>query len=216
MHRSKTFSKRNGLKLFILSLACLLFAGFGWSSRINLSKFSEPRDKNESVDYGDLETARAAFVEAYPVFMSPRCANCHPAGDVPTQGDMMLLHTQGITRGKDGKGVYGMKCTTCHQKENLDGDHLPPGVSTEWHMPPADMKMVFQGRTAKQLCLQLKDPKQNGGRKTPEEAINHLEEDPIVHWGWSPGNGRTTPPLSYEVFLAKMKEWAGNGGTCPE
>jgi hypothetical protein len=71
-------------------------------------------------------------------------------------------------------------------EENMDGDHLPPGVSTEWHAA-ADMKMVFRAELQTALPP-AKGSKQNGGRKTPEEAINHLEED-IVQWGWSPGHG---------------------------
>ena len=83
-------------------------------------------------------------------------------------------------------------------------------------MPPTDQKMVFQGLTAGQLCRQLKDPKKNGGRKTPKEAIHHLEADPLVTWAWAPGNGRTLPPMSYEDFMKNMNDWVNNGGACPE
>ncbi|MEO8043168.1 MAG: hypothetical protein ABI646_11200, partial [Acidobacteriota bacterium] len=119
--------------------------------------------------------------------------------------------------GKDGKGVYGQKCTTCHQNENLEGAHLPPGTSKDWHMPPADMKMIFQGRTAAQLCRQFKDPKQNGGHKTAREAMEHIQkQDPLVMWGWEPGNGRTLPPMTFQAFSAKVEEWVANGAVCPE
>lgn len=211
------FSKRNALKLAIVGIACFAFAGFAWTGG---------RLSGESVDntfVGSLsetetenpEVAAAAFNDASKVFFSARCANCHPATDVPTQGDAMTPHAQGVTRGKEGKGVYGMKCNTCHQAENLEGDHMPPGVPN-WHMPPADQKMVFQGLTAGQLCRQLKDPTKNGGRKTAKEAIHHLEEDPLVHWGWTPGNGRAVPPMSYEDFMTKMNAWVDNGAACPE
>ncbi|MEZ5427994.1 MAG: hypothetical protein R2747_17110 [Pyrinomonadaceae bacterium] len=215
MRKTENLSNRTGVKLFLIGAMCLLFAGFAWSGK------NSPAGDDQAVRAAaerepNPELAKAAFSEAFKVFASPRCANCHPAGDVPTQGDEMALHAQGVTRGADGKGKYGMKCATCHQSENLEGDHMPPGVSTGWHMPPADMKMVFQGLTAGQLCRQLKDPKMNGGRKTLEEAIEHLEKDPLVHWGWKPGNGRTTPPLSYEEFMKNIHEWVENGGDCPE
>jgi hypothetical protein len=32
--------------------------------------------------------------------MSPRCMNCHPAGDVPLQGDDSHIHTMLPQRGK--------------------------------------------------------------------------------------------------------------------
>ncbi len=91
---------------------------------------------------------------------------------------------------------------------------MPPGVRN-WHMPPAQMKMVFEGKSAGELCRQLKDPKQNGGH-SGEDAIEHLESDPLVHWGWSPGDGRSTPALSHADFVRQMQEWVRNGAACPE
>ena len=139
------------LKLIVLGFVCLLFVGIAWSSR-TVIEVAEPEivEPVSLAVIGDSERSRQAFLEAYTVFMSPRCANCHPAADVPTQGDDMSPHTMAVTRGKDGKGVYGQTCTTCHQKENLEGEHMPPGTSVDWHMPPENMKMVFQGRTAAQ------------------------------------------------------------------
>src|SRR5262249_58451043 len=40
-----------------------------------------------AADREDPARARNAFTKAYPVFMHPRCQNCHPAGDTPLQGD---------------------------------------------------------------------------------------------------------------------------------
>jgi len=213
MKKTEKMLNRNIFKLFVIGAACLLFVGFAWSSS---ARKNANEDSSVSVNLETKEElSKAAFSEAYKVFMSPRCANCHPGGDVPTQNDAMTLHAQGVVRGKDGKGKYGMTCTTCHQSENLEGEHMPPGVAN-WHMPPEDMKMVFQGRTAKQLCEQLKNPKENGGRKTLAEAVEHLEKDPLVHWGWSPGNGRSVPPLSYEDFMKNIHAWVENGGACPD
>ena len=76
--------------------------------------------------------------------------------------------------------------------------------------------MPFQGVTASQLCKNLKDPKTNGGGKTLKEAVHHVETDPLVMWAWSPGEGRTLPPLSHADFVAKLNEWINNGGACPE
>lgn len=159
--------------------------------------------------------ARAAFNDAVKVFFSARCSNCHPAGDTPTQGDKMTPHAMGVVRGTDGKGAPEQRCTTCHQEMNLEGEGLPPGAPN-WHMPPADHKMPFQGVTAAQLCKNLKDPKTNGGRKSLKEAVHHIETDPLVMWAWSPGEGRTLPPMNHADFVAKLNEWIDNGGACPE
>ncbi|MBC7899734.1 MAG: hypothetical protein H7070_06735 [Saprospiraceae bacterium] len=213
------FSARTGLKLFVIGAACLLLAGFAWSNgAFKQIAVSEPVEAREfPSNLNDPEKAKAAFNDVAAVFFSARCANCHPAGDIPTQGDEMIPHTMNVTRGKEGKGVYGQTCTTCHQNENLAGDHMPPGTSKDWHMPPADQKMVFQGLTAGQLCRNFKDPSKNGGHKTLREAMDHIQKkDPLVTWAWDPGNGRTMPPMSFEEFSAKVEEWVSSGGACPE
>jgi len=193
-----------------------LSAIFVWSGRYGQVRHVEASGtETRTATADDPVKARGAFNEAYKVFASPRCSNCHPAGDTPTQGDEHRVHDQGVTRGPDGKGPAGMTCSTCHQEENLDGEGLPPGAPN-WHMPPPGNKMVFQGMTAAKLCEQLKDPARNGGRKTLKESIHHIEVDPLVGWAWNPGNGRTTPPLSKADLLKKLNEWIDNGAACPE
>jgi cytochrome c5 len=162
----------------------------------------------------DAAAAQAAFNRAWTVFVSPRCRNCHPSGDAPLQGDDGHVHIQDVKRGSDGKGVYGMKCSTCHQAANLPGANMPPG-NPKWSLPPANMKMVIQGETAGQFCLRLKDPAENGNR-TLAQIIQHVSSDELVGWGWSPGEGRTLPPLSRPEFVAAMKAWVDNGAACPQ
>jgi hypothetical protein len=161
----------------------------------------------------DDAAAREAFRAAYTVLMHPRCMNCHPAGDAPLQGDDSHVHIQNVKRGANGHGKYGMKCQTCHQDKNLPGANMPPGVP-DWHMPRPEMKLVFERKSAGELCRQMKDPLHNGG-KSLRDVIDHFET-PLVFWAWSPGDGRTTPPLSHDDFVRKMREWVDKGGACPE
>ena len=154
-----------------------------------------------------------AFMGVYKVLMSPRCMNCHPAGDAPLQGDDSHVHTMNVQRGVDGHGVYALKCQNCHQPQNVPGLHTPPG-NPKWALPPADMKMVFQGRTPRQLARQLLDPKQNGG-KTKQQLIDHATSDEIVLGGWDPGEGRTLPPMSHAAFAKLFKTWIDKGAYLP-
>lgn len=170
------------------------------------------QEKTQADKIREKESAEA-FKEAYKVLMHPRCMNCHPSGDAPLQGDDSHIHTQNVTRGKDGKGVYAMKCSNCHQKENTAGLNMPPG-NPNWHLPPANMKMVFQGKTPAQLAAQFKDRKQTG--KTLEEMLHHVEEDKLVLGGWDPGEGRTKPPLSHAEFASKFREWIEKGAAIPK
>ena len=167
-----------------------------------------------SAQAGDATAARAAFLAAYPVFMHPRCMNCHPVGNQPLQGDDSRPHAQNVQRAADGKGKYALKCTNCHQPDNTPGLNMPPGVPS-WHMLPANMRMIFEGRSAAQLCRQMKDPKQNGG-KTLAQIVTHVSEDKLVLWGWSPGDGRTTPPGTHAEFARNIEVWVKNGAACPD
>ena len=155
-----------------------------------------------------------AFLRAYPVFMHPRCMNCHPAGDAPLQGDASLVHAQNVQRGRDGRGLYALKCSACHQEANVDGLHMPPG-NPNWHLPPADMPMVFQGRSPRELAEQLKDPKRNGGKTLPE-ILHHVEHDGLVTGCWNPGDGRTKPPMSHADFAKAFRDWVESGAEVPE
>lgn len=153
-----------------------------------------------------------AFLKVYSVLMHPRCMNCHPSGDVPLQGEDSHLHEMLPKRGKDGKGLYAMKCANCHQPENTPGLHSPPG-NPNWHLPPADMKMVFEGRTAHELAKQLLDRKQNGN-KDIKKLIEHADDE-LVLAGWNPGEGLQKPPISHAEFKKAMITWLEKGAYIP-
>jgi cytochrome c5 len=207
-----------GLVLLLILAACLPTlaqqqAALAASSN-SLHAASAASTAAGSAYKSDTAAAQAAFNRAWTVFESPRCRNCHPSGDAPLQGDDGHVHIQDVKRGPDGQGVYGMKCSTCHQAANLPGDNTPPG-NPKWSLPPANMKMVIQGETAGQFCRQLKDPAKNGHR-TLAQIIEHVSSDDLVGWGWNPGDGRTLPPLSRPEFVAAMNIWVDNGAACPQ
>ena len=162
----------------------------------------------------DKAASQKAFLAVYKVLMSPRCMNCHPSGDAPLQGDDSHPHAQNVQRGAEGKGVYALKCTNCHQPQNTPGENMPPG-NPKWALPPASTKMVFQGRTPRQLAAQLLDPKLNGGR-TKQQLIDHVTSDTLVLWGWHPGDGPTLPPLNHAEFAKQFKRWIDKGAYLPD
>ena len=153
-----------------------------------------------------------AFEQVYTVLMSPRCMNCHPSGDRPLQGDDSHIHTMNVQRGKDGTGLYALKCSNCHQPENTLGLHTPPG-NPKWKLPPADMKMVFQGRSAHDLALQIMDYNRNG-HKNKAQLLEHAR-DTLVKAGWNMGGDRTPPPLQYDEFVKVWDTWINKGGYAP-
>ncbi len=155
------------------------------------------------------QTAADPFPEIARVLQSPRCMNCHPAGDAPLQGDESRPHDQNIKRIFES---LGGSCTSCHQDRALPGAHLPPGAP-HWRMPPAATPMVFQGKTEAALCADLQDPAQNGQRSL-EELVHHVDTDPLVLWAFDPGGERTPPPITHEALVALMNEWVALGAPC--
>ena len=176
-----------------------------------IHKASYGKIKSDSVKKDSVASVMA-FKDVYSVLMSPRCLNCHPKGDVPLQGDDSHLHSMMPKRGKDGKGLFAMKCTNCHQPANSAGVHTPPG-NAEWQLPPADMKMVFEGKTPHQLAKQLIDPATNG-HKDLQKLITHAD-DGLVLGAWNPGEGRTLPPLTHAQFKKAFLTWLTTGAFAP-
>ncbi|WP_157523827.1 hypothetical protein [Mucilaginibacter ginkgonis] len=193
-------------KLSVIVILLFLLAGVVGLSFTNGPAAPKPNIKKDSV------ASVKAFMGVYKVLMSPRCMNCHPNGDVPLQGEDSHLHTMNVKRGVDGKGVYALKCSNCHQPTNTPGLHTPPG-NPNWHLPPANMRMVFQGRTPRQLAKQIIDPNKNG-HKDMKALIAHAD-DGLVLAGWNPGEGRKLPPLSHAEFKRLWLIWLNNGAYAP-
>jgi len=156
------------------------------------------------------ERAVAIFAEAGKVLQHPRCVNCHPAGNRPTQGNDGHPHQPLVVRGEDGLGAIGMRCTTCHGQANFDPGGVPGNPM--WHIAP--IEMAWQGKSLGQICEQIKDTKRNGG-KTMADLVHHMGEDPLVGWGWKPGAGREPAPGTQEEFGELIKAWVELGGACP-
>ena len=202
------------LVLFVIVLTAVAMAPIlQLQNETDLSNETEFVGEMLAMPKKDSVKSVKAFMDVYKVLMSPRCMNCHPAGDVPLQGDDSHLHTMLPRRGKEGKGLYAMKCMNCHQPTNTAGLNAPPG-NPEWHLPPADMQMVFQGKTAHELAKQIVDPKLNG-HKNLNQLIEHAS-DTLVLWGWNPGEGRTKPPLTYDEFKKAWITWIETGAYAPK
>jgi hypothetical protein len=154
----------------------------------------------------------ALFQEAGKVIQSPRCMNCHPATERPTQTDKMRPHIPLVVRGDGGVGAAGgLACSTCHHEANFDAAGVPG--NPKWALAPVEM--AWQGKTLGQICVQIKDKQRNGG-KDMAALIKHMAEDELVGWGWHPGGSRTPAPGTQKQFGELIKAWADAGAACPK
>ena len=156
----------------------------------------------------------AIFTEMGKVIQHPRCLNCHPRNDRPTQGNGRP-HSPPVQRGPAGIGVAGMECTVCHGPANVpfaNGRGSIPGHPT-WHLAPSEM--AWQGVSLRGICEQLKDRKRNGGMSLAE-LQHHNAEDSLVGWGWDPGLGRAPAPGTQKLFGELTQAWIDAGAACPK
>jgi len=152
----------------------------------------------------------ALFAEVGKVIQHPRCMNCHPAGDRPTQTNAMRPHMPWVVRSDSGMGAPGLRCQTCHHDANFDPANVPG--NPKWQLAP--IEMAWQGKSLSQICAQIKDPKRNGGKDMPA-LIHHMAEDDLVGWGWKPGGNRTPVPGTQKQFGELFAAWAASGAYCP-
>lgn len=158
----------------------------------------------------------ALLTEAGKVIQGPRCLNCHPAKREPTQGNDLHAHLPRINAGESGVGVSGLLCMSCHGAANTTT--LASSIASipgqpNWALAPASM--TWQGKSLREICLQLKDVRRNGGRSL-SKIQEHMATDPLVGWAWQPGEGRTPAPGTQDQFGALIKAWISTGAHCPQ
>lgn len=167
--------------------------------------------RHDALAVAGVDSAREAFGTVFEVLQHPRCLNCHPDGDRPLQHADARPHAMNVVRGADDRGAPGMRCDGCHGKGNLALENLPPGVSSGWRLAPR--AMVFEGLSPRELAEMLTDPERS--HMSPEEMLEHVDHDPLVQWGWSPGPGREPVPVPHAEFVAAFRTWIEGGMPAP-
>ncbi len=175
-------------------------------------------------DSVSIEEGLDAWSRVYEVASHPRCANCHtgpsdrPMWTGPTYGEPRQ-HGMNIQAGDSRMGVEFLQCSACHTTKDADWDnanavpHAAPRVAMGWALAPVEAHWF--GRSTAEICAQLRDPDQNGGRDMMELA-EHLNHDLILHWAWSPGGGREPAPYSLQAHVNDILEWGVAGMPCPQ
>jgi hypothetical protein len=199
----------------ILLAGLLTVVGFGgaMAATTQTQKLKAPADFAGIAD--PTARSQALFTEAGKVIQHPRCMNCHPKGDSPTQGMDMHPHSPHVVRGQFGLGATALPCYTCHQQQNFEASGVPGNPA--WHVAP--LEMAWQGQSLGQICEQIKDSKRNGG-KSMKQLEEHMAKDSLVGWAWNPGTDisrqpREPAPGTQAQFGALIGEWIRTGAACP-
>jgi len=196
------------------ALAALALTGAGIAADKQVAAPPMAKSLRPLADFAGIKDRRARslalFGEVGKVIQHPRCLNCHPAGERPTQTDAMRPHMPLVVRGDGGIGATGLRCMTCHHDSNYEAAGVPG--NPKWLLAPEEM--AWQGKSLGAICEQIKDRNRNGG-KTMAELVHHMAEDELVGWGWHPGGRRTPVPGTQAEFGLLFKAWADSGAYCP-
>src|SRR5437660_401246 len=148
-------SMRSGFYIGLFVFVTAMQTGFG-AAQTNHSNLRPPSAFSSISDPG--ERSRAIFAEVAKVLTHPRCLNCHPAGDRPTQENDIHPHEPFVLR--------DVPCVTCHTDRNFTLHERASYQSIpghpRWLMAP--IEMAWQGKSMGEICQQLKDRDRNGGR----------------------------------------------------
>ena len=166
--------------------------------------------RTEMATADDQAPSLAAWDQIATVLQHPRCLNCHQLNS-PLQGDSRRVHIPRVVRGPDDQGVGAMRCGNCHNNMGNNPTSGTPG-GLDWKLAP--VSMLWQGLSSGDLCRAVKDPKHNGNRDGAA-LIRHMEDEPLVQYGWNPGKGREPVPIPHEKVVEYMKIWVAGGMACP-
>ena len=194
------------LVVVVLMTACASATSPPSPAENEVASVNEPAKNTQSKQSAEVE----AFDTVMSVLTSPRCINCHPTGDRPRQRDEQIFHLFNVTRGEDNHGGPVQTCDTCHHEENNEYSNVPG--APHWGLAPKSMGWF--GLTDAEIATVLLDPEMNGGR-SHEDLLHHMSEDALVLWAWDPGEGRTTPPVSHDEFVAALEVWLAAGAPIP-
>jgi cytochrome c5 len=208
------FGKRCVIVFAALAALLFLFA----FAQVRAQSTNDLRAPSDFANIQDTAArSKALFTESTKVITSPRCMNCHPAGNHPLQGDDKHVHEPPVARGPAGTGVAGNTCAGCHNERNFT---LPVPASTYESIPGhprwglAPVEMAWEGKSVSEICTQLKDKARNGGR---DLALlhEHVAKDDLVAWGWNPGPGRNPAPGTQQRLGELIQAWIDAGAHCP-
>jgi len=137
----------------------------------------------------------------------PRCVNCHPASDRPTQGDDMHPHSPSAARGIDGGGVPGNSCSACHSIATSTFSPVSRLRSGAFQAIPAGTwrRKRWRGKENPSARSAGKSKTRSATAGAVSNCCTSIWRTTIwSQWGWSPGSGRDPVPGTQEVLASSF------------
>jgi hypothetical protein len=206
------------MRIGALIATAVLALGAGTGSDMRAEETRGLRSASAFAGMTDRDArSRALFTEASKVLTSPRCINCHPAGDHPLQGNDQRVHYPPVSRRVGELVALGRVCNQCHTDRNVrifagQANFKSIPGHPRWDLAPVEM--AWQGKSVSEICTQLKDPARNGGRSLAV-VQEHLAHDDLIAWGWNPGPGRDPAPGTQAQLGELIQAWIDTGARCP-
>lgn len=161
----------------------------------------------------EIECLVVLFDEMGKVLIYLCCLNCYLVMGGLMQGDDMYLYLLFVVWGDVDFGVLGMNCLICYGMENMVlilGQGSILGYEL-WLLVLVSMGWV--GKLLVQICVQIKDLQQNGG-KMLDEFYEYNVYDGLVGWGWDFGEGCIFVFGSQDLFGQLICVWIDIGVVC--
>ncbi len=165
-----------------------------------------------------------AWTRIEAVVTHPRCANCHVDANAvpiwtPAGESLARVHGMNIHGGESRIGAEKLPCATCHVTSTLPNEPAPAPLhdGIDWQLAPVEF--IWFGKSGAEICAQMKDPERNGGRDAVG-LLEHLRHDAslsgFIPRAWAPGEGRSTPPGTFEDHVRDIALWGAAGQPCPQ
>lgn len=159
----------------------------------------------------------AAWDRIHVVVSHPRCTNCHVGAQTEPMWNGLgygnRAHGMAVVADETRIGAETTPCRTCHVTSGAPNDvpRAAPHIEAPWQLAPVELGWL--GKSAAEICIQLRDPARNDGHDIAG-LMDHLRASPFVAWGFAPGAGRSAPPGDVGALTRDVAVWGAAGSPC--
>ena len=163
------------------------------------------------------ERSRALFNEVAKVVTHPRCMNCHPAGEHPTQGNDQHEHMPPTCAARPASASPGVLLGLPHREELHAGRHRRDATRAFRAIRAGSSRRSRWRGRASRSARSASSSRTRSATAARSLALlhEHFAKDDLVAWGWAPGEGREPAPGTQQQLGELAQAWIDTGAECP-